>query len=358
MKSASQHSVLTSGTWQRLTQLGCALALTLCVATSSWAEEAASDTQELFKQGLKAFNNGNYEEALGFFDKSIAQDSEFVDGYYNKGVVHYQLKQYNEALKAFNTVLQKNPNDFAARYNLGLVYKKSNQSDKAIAAFELIPSSHPRYEDAQRNIRKIREGSVGDKPMNKPENKSSVKTAVAEADSETTSPENTTSSALETEDTPPSKAATATPKANNTASASSSLLSGGAAAAGVHKAKEYAGGFSGPTGIVTDAQGNLFVANFSKNTIYKVEPTGQKNLFAAGAGINGPVGMTVDDETGNLYIANHLDNTVAQITPNGTISIIAKDLKKPYNIYFDKQTKALFVSQQGTNSIAKIDLVK
>ncbi|MCA9841002.1 MAG: tetratricopeptide repeat protein [Cyanobacteria bacterium HKST-UBA03] len=331
----------------RLFRLSALSILSMCTAALLLCCNAfADETQEAFKEGLKAFNAQQYDTALTHFNKSIELDPKFVDGYYNKAVVHYQLKQFDDAIKSFNKVLELAPDDYSARYNLGLVYKKSGNAQKALAAFETIPSSHPRYQDAMRNIQKIKDGDVGS-PQQPAANE---KTAAATPTTASAAKPESKPAPAKTSNKPAAKSESKTATAKTTSKPAAK-----AASSGSLKAQEYATGFSGPTGLVTDANGNLFVANFSKNTIFKVQPNGDKALFAAGSGINGPVGMT-SDEAGNLYVANHLDNSVAMITPAGKISIIAKDLNKPYNIFYDTKTKTLYVSQQGSDSVAKIIL--
>jgi tetratricopeptide (TPR) repeat protein len=53
---------------------------------------------------------GNYEEAISFFDKALAVNSFFVEALDNKGYA-YELKgNYPEAKKIYESVLDINPN--------------------------------------------------------------------------------------------------------------------------------------------------------------------------------------------------------------------------------------------------------
>lgn len=121
--------------------------------------------------------------------------------------------------------------------------------------------------------------------------------------------------------------------------------------------KTYASGFNGPTGIVRDLQGNLYVANYSENKIYKVSTDGSKTLYASSEDINGPIGMAIDNKSGNIFIANYLSNSITKITPEGETFTIATGLNKPYFLYLDN-TDSLYVSEQDSNSISVIDLTK
>lgn len=118
--------------------------------------------------------------------------------------------------------------------------------------------------------------------------------------------------------------------------------------------KTIASGFNGPTGIVRDNQGNIFVANYTENKIYKVSQSGEKTVFSSSEDINGPIGMAIDTE-GNIYVANYLSNNIAKISSSGDTSIIVTGLNKPYFLYIDNNGR-LYVSEQDTNTISEINL--
>ena len=118
--------------------------------------------------------------------------------------------------------------------------------------------------------------------------------------------------------------------------------------------KTFAKGFNGPTGIVSDNNNNVYVANYSENIIYKISPSGHKSVFAKSEDINGPIGLAIDP-VGNLYVANYLSNSIALVDKQGDTSTIVTGLNKPYYLYFDNND-SLFVSEQETNTISKINL--
>lgn len=295
-----------------------ALTLTVCNMLGSPAVNAQT-AAELFDMGQDAYKNGDIQQAIDYFKQTTQKDANYADAFYNLGALYYNQQRYSEALEAFNKVLQINPNDIAARYETGLVYEKLGRIPEAIAAFEMISPTSSRYSMAVEKISRLRGAQTKTTT-------SSAKTEKAASDKKT--PDSTTSTKTEP------------PPANPAGS----------------KVQEFVTGFSGPTGVAVDAKGVLYVANFSKNTIYKVTPKGEKKLLASGTGINGPVGMTIDRKTGDLYIANHLDNTVSRISPDGKVTVVATGLKKPYNIFLDEAQRFLYVSQQETNSIARIQL--
>ncbi len=86
--------------------------------------------------------------------------------------------------------------------------------------------------------------------------------------------------------------------------------------------------FNGPDGITVDNNGNLYVADTGNDTIRKVTPAGVVTTLAGFAGTTGstdatgtsarfnqPTGLTVDQNT-NLFVADFSNNTIRKITPD------------------------------------------
>jgi hypothetical protein len=93
--------------------------------------------------------------------------------------------------------------------------------------------------------------------------------------------------------------------------------------------------FNHPTGVAVDADGNVYVADTNNNEIRKVTAAGAVSTLAGQAGVsggsdgtgstasfNGPSGI-VADPTGNLYVADTLNHTIREVTPNGVVTTIA-----------------------------------
>ena len=97
--------------------------------------------------------------------------------------------------------------------------------------------------------------------------------------------------------------------------------------------------FNNPMDIVLDSKGNLFVADFSKHAIRKIDPLGNVTTFAGSpSGIqvplfgfidgkgttalfNYPFGLCIDPND-NLYVADALNHAIRKITPDGTVTTL------------------------------------
>jgi sugar lactone lactonase YvrE len=93
--------------------------------------------------------------------------------------------------------------------------------------------------------------------------------------------------------------------------------------------------FNHPTGVTVDSSGNVYVADTDNNEIRKVTASGVVSTLAGVAGVrgsgdgtgsaasfNGPSGI-VADPTGNLYVADTLNHTIRKVSSAGVVTTIA-----------------------------------
>ena len=109
-------------------------------------------------------------------------------------------------------------------------------------------------------------------------------------------------------------------------------------------------GFQAPTGLAMDRDGNLYVSNWSGNSVTKVGAAGNYSTFADGMG--SPAGLAFD-QAGNLYVADYSRDIIYKVTPSGEKIIFVKELHTPTGITFN-QAGDLLVSNRSSNEIVKI----
>ena len=91
--------------------------------------------------------------------------------------------------------------------------------------------------------------------------------------------------------------------------------------------------FSSPAGVAVDASGNVYVGDAGNHRIRKVTPAGVVSTLAGStAGItdadgtaarfNAPTGVVVD-ANGNIYVADDENERIRKVTPSGTVTTIA-----------------------------------
>ena len=115
-----------------------------------------------------------------------------------------------------------------------------------------------------------------------------------------------------------------------------STLAGRAGVSGSNDGTGSAASFAGPSGIVADATGNLYVADTLNHTIRKVTAAGAVTTLAGAAGANGfadgtasaarfhgPQGLALD-ASGNLFVADTNNNAIREIaTATGGVTTVA-----------------------------------
>lgn len=111
-------------------------------------------------------------------------------------------------------------------------------------------------------------------------------------------------------------------------------------------------GVSLPYAIAKDASGNLYVANFSANTISKITPSGTVSTFVS-SGLSRPAALAFD-ASGNLYVANYSANTISRVTTGGVVSsFVSTGLSSPAGLAFDASGN-LYVANYSNGTISRV----
>ena len=269
------------------------LVMLLALSAPVFAEEAGNDAKLIYNQGVEFYKAGEYERSMEAFKKAVALEPNYIDAYYNLGTVLEKLEQYDSALTVFKQIIVRKPDDYEAVYKAALLSSKLGENDNAKSYLSIIPQSAPIAPKAQELANMLQ---------------TDMQTIKAQAKAE---------------------------KASQTK---------------IPQSNDVYNNIPSPTGITTDIQGNIYVAGFSNNTIYKITPQGQKIVYVKDVRVNGPIGM-VSDTTGNIYIANYNNNNVLKISAAGEVSVLLSNIQKPYGLHI--AGSILYVSSQGSNSVVK-----
>ena len=259
--------------------------------------EPPTEAKLEYNQGVDYYKIGQYDRAMASFRQAINIDPNYIDAYYNLGSILEYLKQDEAALAVFKQIIVRKPDDYESVYKAANLSNKLGQPDKAKTYLSLIPAESSVYTRAQQLASSL----------------------------------NTDMQTIKADETQAQQADK--PKIEQTNGMYNNIAS--------------------PTGITTDAAGNLYVACFSDNMIYKITPDGKRIVFIKDAKINGPIGM-VSDASGNIYVSNYNNNNVVKITPTGTVSVLISNIQKPYGVHI--KGDLLFVSSQGSNSVLRYKL--
>jgi len=79
--------------------------------------------QNSFETGNKAYQKGNYQEAITAYESVLASKKESAEVYFNLGNCYYKLNKVAPAIYNYEKVLLLNPNDIEIQNNLKFAQK-------------------------------------------------------------------------------------------------------------------------------------------------------------------------------------------------------------------------------------------
>jgi sugar lactone lactonase YvrE len=120
-----------------------------------------------------------------------------------------------------------------------------------------------------------------------------------------------------------------------TASRAVTTLAGSAGTAGSANGTGTAARFNQPASVAADAAGNVYVADYSNNSLRKVTSAGVVTTLAGMTGGSGALDATANaarfsypagtavDAAGNVYVADFANHTIRKISPAGVVTTFA-----------------------------------
>ena len=275
------------------------LTVAIVIATSNVSFGAiATDAKLQYNKGIDYYQLGQFEESANCFKKAIELDPNYIDAYYNLGSILEYLKQDEAALAVFKQIILRKPDDYESVYKAAVLSKKVGEIEKAKMYLTLIPT----------------DTLIGNRAK---QLAATMETDIPTEKAKQVEPENYTQ---------------ANPKNDSDGMYSN---------------------ISSPTGVVADRNGNLFVAGFSDNTVYKIGPDNKKIVYIKSEKIDGPLGLAIDTDD-NIYIANYNKHNILKVDKNGAITELIGNIQNPYCMYITDGL--LFISSQGSNSVIRYKL--
>ncbi len=266
------------------------LTMLVAVPQKTFAEQTVPlDAKLEYNQGVDYYKLGLYDKAINSFRQAVSIYPDYIDAYYNLATILDYTNQHSEALVVLKQILLRNPNDYESVYKAAQISAKIGDVEKVKAYVNIIPPASEYYKPAQALTEKL-----------------SIKLNQEEAST------NPTSNVAKT--------------------------------MGIYE------NIVSPTGITSDAMGNIYVATFTDNTILKITPQGQRIVFVKTPKLNGPISLA-SDTLGNIYVANYNANNIIKVDRLGNASILIDDVKKPYGLHVNNNL--LFISSQGSNAVIR-----
>jgi len=269
---------------------------------------------DLYNAGIDYYNSGYTEKSIEAFKKAIEISPKFYEAYYNLVQIQVAANKYDDAIKSYTVLTELDPDDDESTYEFGNLLYKRGYLKRSLTYLDRIPSDSIYYDKAQTLVDKI---LVRQKQLEE---------AAIKATTEKKAEQN--------------QGQNINPKPNETMSGNRSTI--------------YAG-IPNPSGVAADSLGNIYIASYSENIIYKINSNNQKSVFVSSNALSGPIGLAVDGDN-NLYVANYGMSNILKVTPNGAPSVFL-NVKKPYCVSIGGvDNKILYVTEQDSDTTIRFQL--
>jgi len=106
--------------------------------------------QNVVEEGKRAFDAGNYTEAVRLFEKA-QQSSARCEIFFYLGLARYRLKQLDRAIINFRSAAECDPKLPEPHIALGEAYTQKGDDNRALAAFESALKAQPNHAGALRS---------------------------------------------------------------------------------------------------------------------------------------------------------------------------------------------------------------
>lgn len=104
----------------------------------------AAEAEKFFDQGLKLYEQYNYQEAIANFDKAIAANPANFKVYTAKGIALCFEGDYKGGMALIQKTLDMNPSYVPAFYDMAMAYKLQDNYDKSLYWFEKTIQDDPK----------------------------------------------------------------------------------------------------------------------------------------------------------------------------------------------------------------------
>lgn len=117
------------------------------LAQARAAELQQAEAEVLVAQGVVAYDQGRYDEALGLLSQARDRNPQNARGLYYLGLTYLALKQPSEAANALEAARQVQPSDPSINYQLGVAYFTAGRYDEASPLLEQAYQGNPASEN-------------------------------------------------------------------------------------------------------------------------------------------------------------------------------------------------------------------
>ena len=110
---------------------------------------ADSDFDSCVKEGVEAFNTGNFDRAIQALSEAVRLHPDYADMRFKLGMAYLRNAEHAKAREELERAIEINPNYTEARFYLGIAYLDEKKYNRALGYFERAVEERPGYADLQ-----------------------------------------------------------------------------------------------------------------------------------------------------------------------------------------------------------------
>ena len=122
---------------------------------SEIGQRSSLTAERLNRQGLKAVEEGDLDDAERLFRQALEEDLYYAPAHNNLGLVLVQTTRHYEAAWEFDYATKLVPRALEPRGNLGLLYENVGQLDRAMVEYEAALEIEPENLVAMRHLARV-----------------------------------------------------------------------------------------------------------------------------------------------------------------------------------------------------------
>ena len=93
--------------------------------------------------GVLSMRSGALKKALAAFDRIVAIDPNFAEGWNKRATIYYMMGRYTASVNDIQRALYLEPRHFGALSGLGLIFDAIGKGDAALMVWKQALAIHP-----------------------------------------------------------------------------------------------------------------------------------------------------------------------------------------------------------------------
>jgi tetratricopeptide (TPR) repeat protein len=133
--------------------------LAASVLWAIWSRSGDRTVDAWMAEGLAQMNQGELDAALVTFDRVVARQPAFAEGWNRRATVRFLLGQDEASLKDCEEVLKRNPLHFGALAGMAQIHARRGDPERALHTYERALQVNPNLADAPQVLQLLQEAA-------------------------------------------------------------------------------------------------------------------------------------------------------------------------------------------------------